>query len=196
MFKRPSINKAFWVLFQILFLFLSARSAFPAERFIQSRQDGPVSIKSDKMTIKGKEDKITFEGHVLITKGDLKIQADRAEIFLAQKEVPSQKEAPKGPKSSDPSSSILAQRNKEVSRIETSGNVDVQQGDKRAKAQKGIYDQKKNQIVLTGDPEAWESNYRVKGKVITLFLAENRSLVEESQVVIHPKPGDLKLRKK
>ena len=33
-------------------------------------------------------------------------------------------------------------------------------------------------IVLTGDPVAWERGTRVSGKQITIFLAEERSVVE------------------
>jgi lipopolysaccharide export system protein LptA len=142
------------------------------------------------MMVKSLEDIIIFEGNVFIKKGDLKILADRAEVFLTPKKTDQ-------PKSS---SSLLigpgGKGDKEVSRIETSGNVDVQQGNRHAKAQKGVYDKGKEEIILTGEPEAWENDYRVKGRVITLFIAENRSLIEGSQVVIQPGSGQLKLKGK
>jgi lipopolysaccharide export system protein LptA len=74
--------------------------------------------------------------------------------------------------------------------------VNVQQGDKHATAQKGVYDKRKEEIVLTGEPEAWENDYRVKGRVITFLIAQNRSLVEGSQVVIQPGAGQLKKKEK
>jgi lipopolysaccharide export system protein LptA len=150
----------------------------------------PISITSNKMMVKSLEDIIIFEGNVFIKKGDLKILADRAEVFLTQKKTDQ-------PKSS---SSLLtgsgARGDREVSRIETSGNVDVQQGNKHAKAQKGTYDKSKEQIILTGEAEAWENDFRVKGRVITLFIAENRSLIEGSEVVIRPGSDQLKLKGK
>jgi lipopolysaccharide export system protein LptA len=33
-------------------------------------------------------------------------------------------------------------------------------------------------VVLTGEPVAWERGTRVSGKQITIFLAEERSVVE------------------
>lgn len=142
----------------------------------------PISITSNKMTIKSLEDKIIFEGAVFIKKGDLTIKADHAEVFMSE------------------SSSLLidpaAKEKREVSRIETTGNVDIRQGEKYAKAEKGVYDQKEETITLTGGAEAWEKEYRVKGKVITLFIAENRSLVEGSQVIIHSGVKDLNLGNK
>jgi lipopolysaccharide export system protein LptA len=155
-----------------------------------NQSNDPISITSNKMTVKSLEDIIIFEGSVVINKGDLKILADRADVFLT-------------PKKDDPttsSSSLLsgpaAKGDKEVSRIETSGNVNVQQGDKHATAQKGVYDKRKEEIVLTGEPEAWENDYRVKGRVITFLIAQNRSLVEGSQVVIQPGAGQLKKKEK
>jgi lipopolysaccharide export system protein LptA len=151
----------------------------------------PISINSNKMTIKSLEDKIIFEGEVFIKKGDLTIKADRAEVYLSERSAGN---------SSKPPSSVLmnpsAKGEREVSRIETTGNVDIRQGEKHAKAQKGIYDQKRDTITLTGDAEAWEKDYRVKGKVITLFIAENRSLVEGSQVIIQSGVKDLNLKSK
>ncbi len=157
---------------------------------INNPQD-PISITSNKMTIKSLEDKIIFEGEVFIKKGDLTIEADRAEVFLSERNS--------GNPSKPPSSILMNPATKkgerEVSRIETTGNVDIRQGEKQAKAQKGVYDQKRDTITLTGDAEAWEKDYRVKGKVITLFIAENRSLIEGSQVIIHSGVKDLNLKK-
>ncbi len=131
------------------------------------------------MTMKSAEDKIVFEGAVSIKKGDLVIQAERAEVFLTSPTVlgPSK---PVSPLLMD--SAVKGER--EVTRIETSGQVGVRQGEKRAKAEKGVYDRTKETIVLTGNPEVWEKDYLVKGKVITLFIAENRSLVEKSHVIL------------
>jgi len=187
MFRRWFIK---YGLSHLLILALLWESAFPGEIPVKNNPQEPISITSNKMTIKSLEDKIIFEGDVSIKKGDLTIEADRAEVFLAERSADSSK----------PSSSALmnpsTKGEREVSRIETTGNVDIRQGEKQAKAQKGIYDQKKETITLTGDAEAWEKDYRVKGKVITLFIAENRSLVEGSQVIIHSGVKDLNLRTK
>lgn len=170
---------------------LGSGVALAGEISVANNPQEPVSITSNKMTIKSLEDKIIFEGEVFIKKGDLTIEADRAEVFLSERGA--------GEPSKPPSSVLMnpsAKGEREVSRIETTGNVDIRQGEKHAKAQKGIYDQKRETITLTGDAEVWEKDYRVKGKVITLFIAENRSLVEGSQVIIHSGVKDLNLKNK
>ncbi|MFQ5949184.1 MAG: LptA/OstA family protein [Nitrospiria bacterium] len=179
--------------FLLLFLLLLGRpeSIAAADGLKSVESQGPLSIAAKKMVVQNLEDKIIFEGDVLIRKGDLKIKAARAEVFLTQKDPA------EGPKSS----SFLFQGSgskgeKEVLRIILSGNVDIQQGDKRAKAQNGTYERAKEEIVLTGDPEAWENDFHVKGKTITLFLAENRTLVSESELVIQSGVDSLKFNKK
>lgn len=192
MFRRWFIKNDLPLLF-ILALLWGGHAALAEEVPAVNNPQEPISITSNKMTIKSLEDKIIFEGAVSIKKGDLTIEADRAEVFLSEKNG--------GASSKSSSSSLLmnpsAGGDREVSRIETMGNVDIQQGEKHAKAQKGVYDQKKDTIILTGEPEAWEKDYRVKGKVITLFIAENRSLVEGgSQVTLHSGVKELNLGNK
>ncbi|NJL16682.1 MAG: OstA-like protein, partial [Nitrospira sp.] len=43
---------------------------------------------------------------------------------------------------------------------------------------KAVYFVDGEKVVLTGDPVAWERGTRVSGKQITIFLAEERSVVE------------------
>lgn len=190
MMSKPWFIKKSIFLFFFFYPLCRLATSFAADAPRPNQPDEPISITSNKMTVKSLEDKIVFEGNVSIKKGDLTIGSDRAEVFLKEKD---------SNQSKSPSSSILTPGSgaeKEVFRIETSGNVDIQQGDKHAKAQKAVYDKKREEIVLTGEPEAWEKDYRVKGKVITLFIAENRSLVEGSHVVIQPGNGKLKLGSK
>lgn len=190
MFRRWFIKNHFFLLL-ILALLRAGRFASAGETPATHNPQEPISITSNKMTIKSLEDKIIFEGAVSIKKGDLTIEADRAEVFLSERN-------PAAP--SKPPSSVLknpsTNGDREVSRIETEGNVDIRQGEKHAKAHKGIYDQEKETIILTGEPEAWEKEYRVKGKVITLFISENRSLVEGSQVILHSGAKNLNLGNK
>jgi lipopolysaccharide export system protein LptA len=53
-----------------------------------------------------------------------------------------------------------------------------------------VYYQSEEKIVLTGNPVAWDKGTRVSGKQITMFLAEDRSVVEGgSHVRIEPDGG-------
>jgi lipopolysaccharide export system protein LptA len=136
----------------------------------------PIHVTSDRMMVKSAEDRIDFEGHVFIRKEGLQIETDRALLFLA------------------PTNGDL--KSGGVIRIEMEGDLRIQQGPRRAEAQRGVYDQKKQEIVLTGAPVAWERDYRVKGETITLFIAEQRTQVEKSEVTIQPKNQPKKSERK
>jgi len=110
------------------------------------------------------------------------IESERAEVFLDR---------------STPSSSFLPKGDGEqqVSKIIASGNVRISKGRQHAKAEQGVYERGKETITLTGHPEVWEDGYQVKGAVITIFMNEERTLVAESEVLIHEgkaRPGFLK----
>ncbi|MFQ5543552.1 MAG: lipopolysaccharide transport periplasmic protein LptA [Nitrospiria bacterium] len=146
-----------------------------AETPSAQKPDGPISIQSQNMTLKNIENKAVFDGAVHILQGDLSIKSDHAEVFMV-----TQKEGV----------SLLkdTEAKRDVSKIVTTGNVTIENGKQRAKAEKGVYDRQKNIIILTGKPEVWEDGYHVKGKEITFFIAEEKTLVVESQVVIHNAP--------
>jgi lipopolysaccharide export system protein LptA len=71
--------------------------------------------------------------------------------------------------------------NRSVSRVEATGDahrVTIKYENGNATCQKAVYFVDGEKIVLTGDPVAWEKGTRVSGKQITIFLAEERSVVE------------------
>jgi len=122
----------------------------------------PLAISSEKMTLKGQENKAIFEGDVIIQKGDVKITAGRVDAQLAD-----------------------TKKGKEIVQIQMAEQVEIKQGDRRVIAQKGIYDTEKGEITLTGNPEMWEKGYHVQGKLIRLSLKEKRSFVEGSVLTIY-----------
>jgi len=139
--------------------------------------DEAITIHSDRMVIQGAENRIRFEGHVSIQRGDLTLETDQAEVEFESTGRKTKAAAPFDP---------ISNRARGVSRIELTGHVDVRQGARRARAETGIYDQKNESLTLSGHPETWDSGYHVTGRLMTFFLAERRSVIEESRVVIEP----------
>jgi lipopolysaccharide export system protein LptA len=61
-----------------------------------------------------------------------------------------------------------------------------------ATAEKAVYYQNEEKVILTGNPVVRQGNDTVEGERITIFLEENRSIVESSEdrkvkAVIFPK---------
>jgi lipopolysaccharide export system protein LptA len=80
--------------------------------------------------------------------------------------------------------------NRAVTQIEAIGRVKIERDAGNATCQKAVYYRDEDKIVLTGDPVAWDKGTRVSGKRITMFLAEDRTVVEGgSHVRIEPEGG-------
>jgi lipopolysaccharide export system protein LptA len=134
------------------------------------------------MTVNNLEHRAVFEGDVVMMQGDLSISADHAELMFASKGSPSEESSTNGLFSDPPDFS-----ENEIRLIHATGNVVLQQGDKEVRSKEAFYYHKEDKVVLLGEPVASEKGYRVTGTKMTIFLQENRSVIEGSKVVIHPK---------
>jgi lipopolysaccharide export system protein LptA len=102
-------------------------------------------------------------------------------------------EVVKGAAPSKGPDALPAVSNRSVNKIEATGRVKIEKDSGSATCEKAIYYHDGDKIVLTGDPVAWDKGTRVSGKQITMFLAEDRSVVEGgSHVRIEPDGGATK----
>ena len=153
------------------------------------------TITAKKMTVKNQDSQAVFEGAVVLTRGSLVVYSDRMVVmFRAQDPLESngQKgpEAVKGVAPSKGPDAMPAVSNRSINRIEATGRVKIEKDSGSATCEKAIYYHEGDKIVLTGDPVAWDKGTRVSGKQITMFLAEDRSVVEGgSHVRIEPDGG-------
>ncbi|MCI0427510.1 MAG: hypothetical protein L0Z46_05805, partial [Nitrospiraceae bacterium] len=156
------------------------------------------TITAKKMTVKNQDSQAVFEGAVVLTRGSLVIYSDRMVVMFGAQVAPvsnNQKrhEAVKGAPPSKGSDAVPAVSNRSVNRIEAIGRVKIEKDSGSATCEKAIYYHDGDKIVLTGDPVAWDKGTRVSGKQITMFLAEDRSVVEGgSHVRIEPDGGATK----
>lgn len=135
------------------------------------------------MVVKNLEHQAVFEGDVVMKKEDVTITSDHAELTFASRESSMEnKKSPTGLLS--PASQF---GDNEITLIHATGNVVLTQGGKQIHSKEAFYYQKEDKLVLLGEPTALEKDYRVTGTKMTIFLHENRSIVEGSKVVIHPK---------
>ncbi len=156
----------------ILVLFLIILTPSPGW---PSREAGRFSISSNKMTIRSLENRVIFEGDVKIDRDDLQMTAERVQVYF------------EGP---PPNGSFPALGDhSSISRIEAQGNVQIRQGERRARSERAVFDQKNEKIILMGSAEAWGKDYRIRGSRMTFFLKEDRGVVEGSRMTIIPKKG-------
>ena len=150
------------------------------------------TITAKKMTVKNQDNQAVFEGAVVLTRGALVVYSDRMVVmFRAQDASASDDQkgrgAVKGAAPSKGPDAVPGMSNRSVNQIEATGRVKIEKDSGSATCEKAIYYHDGDKIVLTGDPVAWEKGTRVSGKQITMFLAEDRSVVEGgSHVRIEP----------
>jgi lipopolysaccharide export system protein LptA len=153
------------------------------------------TITSKKMTVKNQDSQAVFEGTVILTRGSLVVYSDHMVVtFRAQDPSVSDNqkghEAVKGVAPIKEPGVMPAVSNRSVNKIEATGRVKIEKDSGSATCEKAIYYHDGDKIVLTGDPVAWDKGTRVSGKQITMFLTEDRSVVEGgSHVRIEPDGG-------
>jgi lipopolysaccharide export system protein LptA len=128
----------------------------------------PTTVTADHLEVSRKERRAIYTGNVVATTTDLSVTADRMEFEFDEKmEI--------------------------VERMVAIGNVHVSRSDgSRATSQQAIYDVLLERVVLEGQAIAWRRGNMVSGTRITLFITEDREIVQGDErervtVVINPK---------
>ena len=126
----------------------------------------PVIIKADTLEMDNKRRIVTFEGSVEAKEAEFTLKCRKMLIYYVE-----------GKGSRSPDSPGI-----EIDRIVASGKVEITRSDGGiATADEAVYYQKEEKMVLTGKPVVKQGDYFVEGSKITLFIKENRSVVEGSE---------------
>lgn len=189
------LNLAMWLAVPVAY---SAGASVPKE---SSLDHVTTTITSRTMTVSNHENKAIFDGSVVLTRGPLVVHSDHMVVSFhssrngvtenAAADVSGPKVLP-GTKKNDPQGRAAAPTvsDRSIRMVEATGRVRIEKEDGRATCQKALYYEDERKIVLTGEPVAWQKGTRVSGKRITMFLEEDRSVVEgDSQVTIEGEDG-------
>jgi lipopolysaccharide export system protein LptA len=130
-------------------------------------QDKPIHIRSDKLEASQKEGTVVFEGHVVAQQEDLTMTSRKLVVYAMKEKT----KAAKGPEEKPG----MIER---LDRIELSGDVKITQGDKLATCEKAVYYRQDQKIILSGNPQVSQGKDVLNGQLITLYLLEERSVVE------------------
>ena len=134
-------------------------------------------IKSDTLEVDDTAKVVIFTGGVNATKDNLTISCDRMVVHYVS-----------APGRTDPAGrGKTAETATRVDRIVATGNVVIRRAEGGvATARKAVYFENADKVVLTDHPRVRRGRDFVEGTRITLFLKQNRSVVEGS--------GDKKVR--
>jgi lipopolysaccharide export system protein LptA len=144
----------------------------------------PIEILSDRMEAFNQKQMVVFSGNAVVKQADWVLKTDRLTLYY-------KKEAGKQDKSG--AKEIGGAVNLE--KIEATGNVIVTQKMKVATSDAAVYFQESAQIIMTGNPVIREKKNIIKGCKVTIYLNEDRGLVEKCEgkkvsMEIHPEEKD------
>jgi lipopolysaccharide export system protein LptA len=153
-------------------------------------EESRTTITSKKMTVRNQENRAVFEGTVVLTKGALVVHSDVMVVFFKAVDQGAKPDGQTTKTGHEAKTDLPVMSNRSVSMIEATGKVKIVKADGQATCRKAVYDDADDKIVLTGDPVAWQNGTRVSGQKITMYLAEDRSVVEGgSHVLIDQEAG-------
>lgn len=125
-----------------------------AEGKKQDDRSQPVTVDSDRMERFGKESLIIFSGNVVARQNNSVQYADRMEVYLDEK-------------------------GDRILRTVSTGSVRIVTRDcKTGTAKRAEYFDLEQRVVLIGDARVWQDDNVVSGETITIFLAQDRNVVQ------------------
>jgi lipopolysaccharide export system protein LptA len=143
-------------------LLLTVLLAFPltlqARPLINKRE--PIVITANRMEADKLGDTITFKGAVTLKKEGMTLTSDSMVVLYDEK-------------------------TKGIHEIDAFGNVVVRKEGRIALSNKASYFSREEKIVLTGDARIIENENQLGGDRITLFMQNDRSIVEGGRVLIY-----------
>jgi len=135
-------------------------AAMPVARGPEKGEREPIVITSRSMEAEKLGDKVTFKGDVILKKEGMTLNADSMVVFY---DVPT----------------------KGIREVQAFGNVVVRKEGRVAFSNKATYDSRQEKIVLTGDARIIENENQLGGEKITLFMRDDRSIVEGGKVLFY-----------
>jgi lipopolysaccharide export system protein LptA len=133
---------------------VAAQPALKAKKTTAEDRTQPVTVDADQMEAFRKESLVVFTGSVVARHNDSVQYADRMEVYLDEK-------------------------GERLLRIVSTGNIRIVTRDCRTATAKRVeYYDAEQRVELLGNARVWEGDNVVTGEKITLYLNQERSVVE------------------
>ena len=135
-------------------------AAAPDEAHKTELKREPIVVTSARMKADKLGERVTFSGEVTLKKEAMTLNSDSVTVFYDA-------------------------GTRAIREIEALGNVVVRKEGRTAFANRALYYSKEEKIVLTGDARIVEKDNQLGGERITLFIRDDRSIVEGGNVLFY-----------
>lgn len=153
----------------VFVLFVPMSVAAQAPKKMKMDKSQPIQIQSDRLDAYQEKKLVIFSGHAVATQGDKTIKADRLLIYHKDKAAALEK-----------SNKMDMGAAGDLERIEAQGQVTVTQINRVVTGDLAVFYQDSQKIVMTGNAVMHEGKNIVRGEKITVFLDEDRGVIEGS----------------
>jgi lipopolysaccharide export system protein LptA len=143
----------------VLLVLVGTASTAAGARQVRERRE-PIVISAHRLDADKLGDKVTFRGEVTLKKEGMTVSSDTMVVYYDA-------------------------RSKGIREIEAVGNVMVRKDGRVAYSKKASYFSRDEKIVLTGDARIVENENQLGGDRITLFMRDDRSIVEGGRVLFY-----------
>ncbi len=156
----------FFVLFFISFIFSVSANAANLKQFAKKNKE-PLHVTSQKLTVFDKKGLYEFIGNVVAKKGDVTLKADKVDVFRNNKTG-------------------------DIEKIVCTGNVVITKQNKKAVADKAIYEDKQQKITLIGNASVTSDKNKIKSDMIIYFIDKDYAVAQSTnakkrvEVTIYP----------
>ncbi len=131
----------------------------------------PLVISSKSLHAEKLGDKVTFTEDVTLKKEGMTLTSDSMTVYYNA-------------------------QSKDIREIEAHGNVVVRKDGRVAFSNNALYSREGGTLILTGDASIVENENQIGGEKITLFMADDRSIIEGRGKVMFYKDKPLESRKR
>ncbi len=119
-------------------------------------QNQPIEITAQELEVLQQERQSIFTGDVVAIQGEMTLSADQLIIHLQEDQD-------------------------QVDHLEAIGRVRFLQQDRVATADRAVFQQEEEVLILTGNAVVTQGENTISGDEITLFIQENRTLIKGSE---------------
>ncbi len=137
-----------------------------SDRSREEEKASSIVIKSDTLIMDDAKKRVVFAGKVDAVKGTFRIKADNMTVYYTGQSTKGTIEGEQG----------------KIEKIVATGHVKITRAEGGlATAEKAVYYQGEEKVVLTGKPVVKQGGDFVEGERVILFVNEKRSIVEGSE---------------
>lgn len=147
---------------QKLIVFALVAASLIAAPALAADGEVPMEITADSMRFEQDKRVIVFKGNVHAQREDIDIRALTVTVHLKKTQGQAQAGTTGG----------------EIDKIVAEGDVRITQGGRLGTSDYATYYADKGLLVMEGDPVLEEGKNRIAGKIVRLYLRENRSEIE------------------